>query len=311
MTNRKPKTENRKSASLRLALLQHVCAEDPQANLQTCTEMIRDAAGRGADLIITQELFASRYFPRTEDEAAFDLAEPIPGPTSRRLGELAKELGVWISGSLFEKRAVGVYHNTSVMIGPDGAIADRYRKMHIPDDPGFYEKYYFTPGDLGFKAPPLDGLAGGGVRAGMLVCWDQWFPEAARLTAMKGAELLLYPTAIAWHMPAAGGEPDPPEVRAEQLEAWRTVHRAHAVTNGVFVAAANRIGREGELVFWGHSMICDPAGNVIAEAPADEPAVLMAELDRGRIASMRHAWPFLRDRRIDAYDGLTRRYLDD
>ncbi len=283
---------------MKIALLQHACppTQDPWS---VTADMIRDAAGRGAELVVTQELFAGPYFPVVEDPASFALAEPIPGPTTRALSGLARELGVEISASLFERRAEGVYHNTSVLIDAAGELAGRYRKMHIPDDPGFYEKYYFTPGDLGFTT----FVTRGGV-AGPLICWDQWFPEAARLTAMRGAQVLLYPTAIGWLADESADE------HRQQRDAWITVQRSHAITNGVYVAAVNRVGVEGRTTFWGSSFVCDPAGQVIAEAPVDEPCVLMADCDLDRISPQRQAWPFLRDRRIDAYDGLTRRLLD-
>jgi N-carbamoylputrescine amidase len=290
------------AASLRIALLQHACGDDPSANLTTCTDMIRDAAGQGAQLIVTQELFRSRYFATVEDDARFDLAEPIPGPTTQALGELARELKVSLSASLFERRAAGLYHNTSVMIGPSGQITGKYRKMHIPDDPGYYEKYYFTPGDLGFLS---HGVAAGGGEAqvGMLVCWDQWYPEAARLTALQGAELLLYPTAIGWYFD------EPEDERTAQRDAWITIQRSHAIANGVYVAAANRIGREADSIFWGSSFIADPMGRILAEASTDQPEVLLAELDLTRIEHYRRRWNlFLRDRRIDAYGGITQRW---
>jgi N-carbamoylputrescine amidase len=289
--------------TIKIALIQHACGTDPAANVDTFCELATEAAGQGAELIVTQELFASRYFCQVEDESRFDLAEPIPGPTSQRMCNLAKSLGVAVSASLFEKRAAGMYHNTSIMIDRSGAIIDRYRKMHIPDDPRFYEKYYFTPGDLGFRVQQLPG-AGAGLTTGMLVCWDQWFPEAARLTAMQGAQLLLYPTAIGWYH----GETE--RDKADQLHAWQTIQKSHAVANGVYVAACNRVGAEDDLTFWGHSFIIDPAGRVIAEAPQDEPAILAAELDLSRIDTQRRGWPFLRDRRIDAYQPLTERLLD-
>ena len=299
------------ASTTRIALLQHACGEDVRANVDTCVDMIRDAASRGATLAVTQELFASRYFCQTEDDRHFALAEPIPGSTSQRMCDLAKELGIAISASLFERRSPGLYHNTSIMIDPDGAIVDRYRKMHIPDDPRFYEKYYFTPGDLGFRVQTV-----GDLHTGMLVCWDQWYPEAARLTALRGAELLLYPTAIGWYtvdVPAsdAGTHGETAETRAQQVEAWRTIQRSHAIANGVFVAAANRIGVEDALRFWGRSFVVDPTGQIIAEAPADEPAVLIADLDLSLIETQRQGWPFLRDRRIDAYHPITARYLDE
>lgn len=296
---------------LTVGLIQHDCPPPPegapegtlegskQRNVDLCCDMIREAASKGAKLIVTQELFASAYFCQREDEASFALAEPIPGPTSQRLCALAKELKVAISASLFERRAPGIYHNTSIMIDPAGAIVDRYRKMHIPDDPRFYEKYYFTPGDLGFRTQEIAGAT-----TGMLVCWDQWFPEAARLTAMRGAQVLLYPTAIGWQ---------PEQARKENeamREAWRTIQRSHAIANGVFVCAVNRVGVEDDITFWGSSFIADPLGRVIAEGPRDKPAVLIGELDLSLIEQTRQGWPFLRDRRIDAYEGLNERLLD-
>ena len=288
-----------RSASVRLGLVQHACSPDKAANVDTACAMIRDAAGRGATLIATQELFASRYFCQVEDESRFELAEPIPGPTSQRLCALAKELGVEITASLFEKRAAGVYHNTSIMIDQGGEIVGKYRKMHIPDDPRFYEKYYFTPGDLGFQTQQMNR-----VRTGMLVCWDQWFPEAARLTAMRGAEVLFYPTAIGWYH----GETE--FDKAQQREAWRTIQRSHAIANGVYVAAINRVGTEDDLTFWGGSFVCDPGGVVIAEASDSEPDILVVDCDLSRIEELRRGWPFLRDRRIDAYEPITKRLLD-
>jgi len=294
-------------APITLALTQHACTADKRANIDRAASLIRDAAGRGAKLVVTQELFAGLYFPQTEDEKHFDLAEPIPGPTSQRLCDLAAELGVALSASLFERAAPGLYYNTSIMIDPAGAIVDRYRKMHIPDDPRFYEKYYFTPGDLGFRAQQLTSPP---VTTGMLVCWDQWYPEAARLTALRGARLLLYPTAIGWHSPpGAADEGETPDERARQLDAWVTIQRSHAVANAVFVAAANRVGQEGELLFWGNSFVADPSGTIIAQADGASEQVLLATLDLSLIERRRRGWPFLRDRRIDAYDPITSRYL--
>ncbi|MEM1028540.1 MAG: carbon-nitrogen hydrolase [Planctomycetota bacterium] len=301
------------SDPLHLALLQHACVDDPVQNLAAVSDMTREAAGRGATLIVTQELFKSLYFCVAEDPTAFDLAEPIPGPTTQHLGDLAKELRVSISASLFERRAAGLYHNTSVLIDPAGQIAGKYRKMHIPDDPSYLEKYYFTPGDLGFRAHPLAGTAdvsseSAGVtsQVGMLVCWDQWFPEAARLTAMQGAEVLLYPTAIGWHAE------DSAEDHAAQLDAWQTVQRSHAIANGVFVAVPNRIGTEGVNTFWGHSFIADPMGRVLAEGSSDQPEILTAELDLSMVEKSRREWNlFFRDRRPDAYSGLTQRWGDE
>ncbi|MEM9881744.1 MAG: carbon-nitrogen hydrolase [Planctomycetota bacterium] len=289
---------------LKLALLQHACGDDPAENFARVCDMCREAAGRGAELIVTQELFGSRYFCDREDPANFDLAEPIPGPTTRRLSGLAAELGVAINASLFERRAVGLYHNTSVLIGADGALRGRYRKMHVPDDPSYLEKFYFTPGDRGFGSLTLSDDKTS-PRVGPLVCWDQWFPEAARLTAMAGAEVLLYPTAIGWHAD------DSPEDHKNQDDAWRTVMRGHAIANGVFVAAANRVGVEGVNTFWGGSFVADPMGVVIAEAGSDGPEVLIAELDLSAIERHRRTWSlFFRDRRPDAYGGLTRTWGD-
>lgn len=289
---------------LKIALLQHACVDDPAKNLAVVTDMIRDAAGQGATLIATQELFKSLYFCVNEDPAAFDLAEPIPGPTTQHLGALAKELGVSISGSLFERRAAGLYHNTSVLIDPAGQITGKYRKMHIPDDPSYLEKYYFTPGDLGFLSHRLNTNQGehfGDV--GMLVCWDQWFPEAARLTAMQGAQVLLYPTAIGWHAEDSAAD------HAAQLDAWQTIQRSHAISNGVFVAVPNRIGTEGVNTFWGHSFIADPMGRVLAQASADQQEILTAEIDLSQVEKSRREWNlFFRDRRPDAYGGITQRW---
>ena len=317
--------------ALQLALLQHACPVDasPSDNLETCCRLIREAAKQGARLIVTQELFTAHYFPQVEDDAFYDLAEPIPGPTSTRLSQLAGELNIAISASLFEKRAAGVYHNTTVTFGPDGERIGKYRKMHIPDDPRFYEKYYFTPGDLGWqtfilpkrgresflhKDPANTGQIAQKktpdpfLTVGTLVCWDQWFPEAARLTALRGAELLLYPTAIGYYNHAEHGESA--EVREQQRDAWQTMMRSHAIANGVFVAAANRIGTERDLTFWGSSFICGPDGKIIAHASADREEILLAELDLDQIEPQRRGWPFLRDRRIDAYDGLLDRLTD-
>ncbi len=284
---------------LRLGLCQHASPDGNRArNLRTASDMIRHAAGRGATLVVTQELFLTHYFPQREDPACFDLAEPVPGPTTALLGSLAKKLRVFICASLFEKRLPGVFHNTSVMIAPDGSLADLYRKMHVPDDPRFFEKYYFTPGDRGFRVQQVRHA-----RTGMLVCWDQWYPEAARLTAMRGAQVLLYPTAIAWH------REETTRVNRQQRDAWITIQRSHAIANGLFVAAVNRVGREGDLTFWGSSFVADPTGTLIAQAPGNEPCVLLADCDLRLIDRTRQAWPFFRDRRIDAYDGLIQRLL--
>jgi N-carbamoylputrescine amidase len=282
--------------NLTLGLVQMTCAELPQVNLDKAVARIEDAAARGAQVVCLQELFASRYPCQTEDVANFELAESIPGPSTQALGKLAAARKIVIVASLFERRAAGVYHNTAVVIDASGAICGRYRKMHIPDDPRFYEKFYFTPGDLGFLSHPT---AYGPM--GVLVCWDQWFPEAARLTAMSGAQVIFYPTAIGWDLNEV------PEVRARQLAAWETVQRGHAIANGVFVAAVNRVGVEDGLEFWGNSFISDPFGEVIARASTSTEETLVVECDLGQVEQTRRNWPFLRDRRIDAYGDLTRR----
>ncbi|MFP5211968.1 MAG: carbon-nitrogen hydrolase, partial [Acidobacteriota bacterium] len=265
---------------------------------------IREAAGRGAGLVVLQELHLSLYFCQVEDTHCFDLAESIPGPATETLGALAKELGVVIVSSLFERRAPGLYHNTAVVLDSDGSVAGRYRKMHIPDDPGYYEKFYFTPGDLGFS--PVETSVG---RLGVLVCWDQWYPESARLMALAGADLLIYPTAIGW-------DPnDTPEEQARQLEAWVTVQRGHAIANGLPLVAVNRVGFEpspdgaGQL-FWGNSFAAGPQGEFLARGASEAEEVLVVDIDRRRSESVRRIWPFLRDRRIDAYADLLRRYRD-
>lgn len=300
--------------TIRIALVQHASPPPPpgaavDANkhriIAKTEQMIRDAARQGAQLVATQELFAADYFCQTEDEKNFALAEPIPGPTSQRLCELAQELKIELMASLFEKRAAGLYHNTAIMIDTQGRIVGRYRKMHIPDDPRFFEKYYFTPGDadapegFGWQVQKLRNLT-----TGILICWDQWYPEAARLTALRGAQLLLYPTAIGWY------HGETPEDRKQQREAWQVIQRAHAIANGVYVAAINRIGEEKDLRFWGGSFVADPGGVVIAEASPDKEEVLIADLDLSRIDAIRHGWPFLRDRRVDAYGQITRRLVD-
>ena len=289
----------------RVGLVQHACSEDRVANLTALDIGIREAAARGAQLVLLPELHAGVYFCQTEDTAHFDQAETIPGPTTQMLGALAKELRVTVVGSVFERRAPGLYHNTAVVLDRDGNLVGRYRKMHIPDDPGYYEKFYFTPGDQGF-AP----IAAGARKLGVLVCWDQWYPEAARLMALHGAEVLLYPTAIGW-------DPrDEENERLRQRDAWRTVQRAHAIANGVPVIVCNRTGYEPDpsggpgIQFWGSSFIAGPQGEILAEAPAEQPAVLVAEIDLARSEAVRRIWPFFRDRRIDAYEDLTKRYGD-
>lgn len=283
---------------VRVGIIQMRCGEDVAANVDKALVRIGEAAARGAQVVCLQELFRSTYFCQREDAAVFDLAEPIPGPTSDALAAAARRHGVAVVGSLFERRAAGLYHNTAVVFEADGSVAGMYRKMHIPDDPLYYEKYYFTPGDLGFRSFPLQAA-----RVGTLVCWDQWYPEGARLTALTGAQILFYPTAIGWH-PA---EKD--EFGAAQYDAWRTMQRAHAIANGVFVAAPNRVGREGGLEFWGGSFIADPNGRLLAKAGQDEE-ILVADCPLGQVDVVRTHWPFLRDRRIDAYGDITKRYLD-
>jgi N-carbamoylputrescine amidase len=282
-----------------VGLVQMRCGTDVQANLDRALAGVEEAAGKGAEIVCLQELFRSQYFCQSEDTAIFDLAEAIPGPSTEAIGRVAKARGVSVVASLFEKRAEGVFHNTAVLIGRDGAIAGLYRKMHIPDDPLYYEKYYFTPGDVGFRS--FD-TAGG--KIGALVCWDQWFPEAARLTALSGAEILCYPTAIGWH------PREKAEFGAAQYDAWQTIQRSHAIANGVFVVAVNRVGLEGNLEFWGGSFVADPFGRILARAGHDGEEVLVVPCDRALIGETRRNWPFLRDRRIDAYDGLLKRYLD-
>lgn len=292
--------------TLTVGLVQQACTADRNVNLAASIDGIRDLASHGAQLILLQELHAGPYFCQTENPELFDWAESIPGPTTEALGAVARELGVVVVASLFERRAPGLYHNTAVVLERDGTIAGIYRKMHIPDDPGYYEKYYFAPGDLGFT--PIDTSVG---RLGVLVCWDQWYPEAARLMALAGAELLLYPTAIGWN------PDDGEEERQRQWEAWLIIQRAHAVANGIPVVVCNRIGFEPDpsgqipgIQFWGTSFIVGPQGEWLATAPPDQLATLAVDLDLSRSEQVRRIWPYLRDRRIDAYAGLLKRYLD-
>jgi N-carbamoylputrescine amidase len=296
---------NRSGRTISIGLVQHACDEAAAENLKAIEAGIRAAAGEGAQLLLLQELHNSPYFCQCEEEGNFDLAEPIPGPTTARLGELAKELGLVIVASLFERRAAGLYHNTAAVLERDGTLAGIYRKMHIPDDPGYYEKYYFTPGDLGFT--PIDSSLG---RLGVLVCWDQWYPEAARLMALAGAELLLYPTAIGWHPHESDAE------CARHRDAWVNIQRSHAMANGLPVVACNRVGFEPDpsgqtagIRFWGHSFICGAEGELIASA-GQEAEVLVTQLDLAHTEQARRTWLFLRDRRIDAYQGLCQRYID-
>ena len=284
---------------VKVGLVQMSCDIKPEANLKKAIARIGDAAKQGAQIVCLQELFRSQYFCQTEDIALFKLAETIPGPTTDALSKVAGQKKLVILASLFEKRAAGVYHNTTVVIDADGKIAGKYRKMHIPDDPLYYEKFYFTPGDLGFQTH--DTKHG---KVGALVCWDQWFPEAARLTALSGAEVIFYPTAIGWL-------PDEDEdMNQAQHSAWETIQRAHAIANGVYVVAVNRVGREGKLNFWGQSFVADPFGRVIAKASADKEEVLVVDCDLSKIDETRQNWPFLRDRRIDAYTSLSSRFLE-
>ena len=292
-------------ATYKIGLVQMAMSADPDRNLRQAVAKVAEAARAGATLVCLPELFRTRYFAQREDAALFDLAEPVPGPSTEALGHAAKQAGVVVIAPVFERRAPGLYHNTAAVIDADGRLVGLYRKMHIPDDPAYYEKFYFTPGDLGFRV--FDTRVG---RIGTLVCWDQWYPEAARLTALQGAHILLYPTAIGWHPKekAAHG--------AEQLDAWRTIQRSHAIANGLYVAAVNRVGHERPdrasdgIEFWGSSFIADPFGTVVAQAPADREAVVLGEVNVARIEEIRRGWPFLRDRRIDAYAGMAARFLD-
>jgi N-carbamoylputrescine amidase len=289
----------------RVAAVQMACSTDPAENLRRGVVQVEEAARRGAQVICLPELFRSQYFCQREDAAFFDLAEPVPGPTTVALAEVARRAGVVVVAPLFERRAAGVYHNSAAILDGDGSLRGLYRKMHIPDDPAYYEKFYFAPGDLGFRS--FDTQAG---RIAALICWDQWYPEGARLAALRGANVLFYPTAIGWH------PQEKAQYGAAQLDAWRTIQRSHAIANGVYLCAVNRIGHEvpapgaAGIEFWGHSFICDPQGVVLAEAAADKEEILFAEVDLAHLEDIRRNWPFLRDRRIDAYAGLDRRFLD-
>jgi N-carbamoylputrescine amidase len=298
--------------NFRVGLVQLRCGPDPDENLARAVEQVHAAAKRGAQVVCLPELFRTQYFCQREDASLFDLAEPIPGPTTEKISQAARQASVSVIASIFEKRAAGVYHNTAAMIDADGKLVGIYRKMHIPDDPLYYEKYYFTPGDLGYKA--FDTRFG---RVGTLVCWDQWYPEGARLTALQGAHVLFYPTAIGWH-PA-----EKAQYGVAQHDAWRTIQRAHAIANGVYVAVVNRVGHEtGEirgqaapqsnpgLEFWGASFLCDPFGKVLAEASHDREEILVGEIDLRALEDVRRNWPFLRDRRIDSYAPIAKRFLD-
>ncbi len=289
----------------KVALVQMAMSPDPARNLDHAVDRIKEAAAAGAEVVCLPELFRSPYFCQSEDARRFDLAEPVPGPTTQALGAVAKQARVVVVAPVFERRAPGLYHNSAAVIDATGEVVGLYRKMHIPDDPAYYEKFYFTPGDLGFRAFDTQTA-----RIGTLICWDQWYPEGARLTALQGATILFYPTAIGWH------PHEKAKHGASQRDAWRTVQRGHAISNGVYVAAVNRVGHEpggaGEagLEFWGTSFVCDPFGVTIAEASVDKEEVLVAEVSLDRIEEVRRNWPFLRDRRIDAYKGLEQRFLD-
>lgn len=292
-----------KRRPLPVALIQTKPEKTPQETLSRAVELVAQAAKDGAKLVCLPELFLTPYFCQTEEHRFFDLAEPIPGPTTQALGEVARRTGASIVAPLFERRAAGIYHNSSALIGPDGTILDLYRKMHIPDDPGYYEKFYFTPGDLGFKSAETQGA-----QVGVLICWDQWYPEAARLTALAGAEILVYPTAIGWH------PFEKAEFGQKQQAAWTTIQRSHAVANGCYVLSINRIGHERiapdapGIEFWGSSFICDPFGEILVQGSSDREEILHAELDLSLVEETRRHWPFLRDRRIDAYGPITQRY---
>ena len=285
---------------MKIGIIQQHNTADRDDNKRRLAEKIRRLAAKGAELVVLQELHNGLYFCQEEDVDTFDQAEPIPGPSTEVFGRLARELQVVIVTSLFERRAPGVYHNTAVVIEKDGTIAGKYRKMHIPDDPGYYEKFYFTPGDLGFH--PIQTSVG---RLGVLVCWDQWYPEAARLMALQGAELLIYPTAIGYD------SHDTPEEQERQRMAWQTVQRGHAVANGLPVVTVNRVGNEEFIKFWGTSFVSGPQGELLYEAPTDQEAAAVVDVDMARSEQVRRWWPFLRDRRIDSYGDITRRYVDD
>ena len=293
------------ASRFKVGLVQMAMSPEPAKNLDRAVARVKEARRAGADVVCLPELFRSQYFCQREDASLFDLAEPVPGPTTEALGRVAKETGTVVVAPIFERRAAGLYHNSAAIIDADGQLRGLYRKMHIPDDPAFYEKFYFTPGDLGFRA--FDTQAG---RIGTLICWDQWYPEGARLTALQGAVVLFYPTAIGWH-------PHEKEAfGAGQRDAWRTIQRSHAIANGVYVAAVNRVGHEkplpdgAGLEFWGTSFLADPFGVVVAEGSTDKEEIVMGEVDLARLEDVRRNWPFLRDRRIDAYAGLEKRYLD-
>jgi N-carbamoylputrescine amidase len=295
----------KKKDIFKVGLIQIALSKNPDQNVKKAAEWIAKAANKGAEVISLPELYRTPYFCQKEDAALFDLAETVPGPSTEALAKVAKKHKVVLIVPIFEKRAPGVYHNSAVIIDADGQIVGLYRKMHIPDDPAFYEKFYFTPGDLGFKA--FDTRYG---KVGTLICWDQWYPEGARLTALKGASILIYPTAIGWH------PHEKKQYGKAQFESWQTVQRGHAIANGVYVAAVNRVGHEIQtkgtpgLEFWGSSFIADPQGVIIAEGSKDKEEVILADIDLNHIETIRRNWPFLRDRRIDSYDGIEKRFLE-
>ncbi len=286
---------------IQIGIVQMTCSADPEENRTKAVVKIREAAAKGAQIICLQELFTSLYFCDVEDHANFGLGESIPGPTTDRLQPLAKELGVVIIASLFEKRAQGLYHNTTAVIDADGAYLGKYRKMHIPDDPGYYEKFYFTPGDLGYKVFDTKFA-----RIGILICWDQWYPEAARITSLMGAEILFYPTAIGWDL----DEKDP-VINREQHDAWETIQRSHAVANGLYVVSVNRVGTEANQQFWGGSFVANPHGRLLYKASHDREEVHVQEIDLDQTEYYRTTWPYLRDRRIDSYQPITKRFIDE
>ena len=298
-----------KPDTTKVALIQMRCGAEPDENFARAVGFIRDAAKQGAQIVCLPELFRSQYFCQTEDHKNFDIAEAVPGKSTSVLGELARELGIVIIASLFEKRSAGVYHNTAAIIDADGKLLGKYRKMHIPDDPLYHEKFYFTPGDLGFQA----WITAQG-KIGVCVCWDQWYPEAARLTALRGAEILFYPTAIGWH------PSEKKQFGAAQYSAWETIQRSHAIANGCYVAAANRVGQEvpplaasggsDGIEFWGQSFVAAPSGEIIAKGSVDQEEIVMADVEWDRVNEHRTHWPFLRDRRVDAYAGLEKRMID-
>ena len=291
--------------NLTIALVQMACGAVPQENLDAAIAKVEEASRRGARVVCLPELFRSQYFCQKEDAALFDLAESIPGPSTEALAKVAGQLNVVMIVPVFERRTAGIYHNSVVVVDSDGSIAGLYRKMHVPDDPAYYEKFYFTPGDKGFQAIQTSAC-----KIGTLICWDQWYPEAARLTTLQGAEMLFYPTAIGWHPSEKAQEGE------SQRSAWQTIQRSHAIANGVFVASVNRVGHEKSdaggdgIEFWGSSFVCDPFGAVLAEASIGKEEILLAEVNVSRVEEVRRNWPFLRDRRVDAYGGLTKRFFD-